>query len=128
MTINFKLKCGIHLYNLHIFKSAIFHQKLSIWFIFDVLKNNSWNFDNILVWSVRSQTASLLSHLSVALIFWDICCSAGDSCKQQPNLAPIQSNDEVISFRLQIRRIYMVIFNCTKIVSLFVIKSFKYDY
>ena len=32
----------------------------------------------------------------------DICCSAGDLCTQQPNLAPIQSNDEVVSFKLQI--------------------------
>ena len=36
--------------------------------------------------------------------FRDICCRAGDLCKQQPNLAPIQSNDEVVSFKLQISR------------------------
>ena len=33
---------------------------------------------------------------------WDICRSAGDLCEQQPNLAPIQSSDEGVSFKMQI--------------------------
>ena len=32
----------------------------------------------------------------------DIFRSAGDMCKQQPNLAPIQGNDEGVSFKMQI--------------------------
>ena len=32
----------------------------------------------------------------------DICRRSGDLCKQQPNLAPIQSKDEGVSFNKQI--------------------------
>ena len=34
--------------------------------------------------------------------FWDISRRNDDSCKQQPNLAPIQSKVEGVSFKMEI--------------------------